>query len=528
MVSNSGDTSLPVSLRVDNAGHWKGAPWSTETIRLNPGDTKTLVVFFGHSHGWKPAFALDPSAVTQLLFFTNGAEKERAFSVLSVAAVGDPGQTPEEWQKESSKAPVDGVLYSHTAGLLSLRQLSTQGGATVSNEESGLSFRFSGPESSVTFLPPSGQWDLRQANHVEITFLNESETPVRPLAWVGSRGGPTSKSQLKDPLAPGETGSLLIPFASSDPWNAANDSDIGEYEGGTGFVSGTADSVTISPGEGDNSGSLRVTHIVATAPHAELPDWLGKRPPVEGDWVLTLQEDFASPGLDESTWNVFTTNHWDKRSHFSRSNVLQAEDQVRLRYEKKEGKHNDDPNEVSTAYATGFLDTFGKWRQRYGYFESRLKLPSAPGLWPAFWMMPDRGPDDAPRWKREQTTNGGMEFDIMEYLSGWGPYRYNVAFHWDGYGKGHRNAGTSGIYTQHDEEGFITVGMLWLPGEVTYFCNGKPVGHWESERVSNVASILMFTHVSGGWDNDPIDDTKLPSDFVIDYVRVWQRSDLQD
>jgi hypothetical protein len=36
----------------------------------------------------------------------------------------------------------------------------------------------------------------------------------------------------------------------------------------------------------------------------------------------------------------------------------------------------------------------------------------------------------------------------------------------------------------------------------------------------------MFTLPSGGWDNSPLDDGRLPDDFVIDYVRVWQRKDL--
>jgi len=38
----------------------------------------------------------------------------------------------------------------------------------------------------------------------------------------------------------------------------------------------------------------------------------------------------------------------------------------------------------------------------------------------------------------------------------------------------------------------------------------------------------MFDVVTGGWDKTlpQIDDAKLPEDFIIDYVRVWQRKDL--
>jgi hypothetical protein len=37
---------------------------------------------------------------------------------------------------------------------------------------------------------------------------------------------------------------------------------------------------------------------------------------------------------------------------------------------------------------------------------------------------------------------------------------------------------------------------------------------------------MMLTIPMGGWDNNALDDKQLPADFVIDYVRVWQRKDL--
>lgn len=49
VIQNTGDLAIPVSLRVDNQGHWKEAPWSSESVRLEPGQTATVVVFFGFS-----------------------------------------------------------------------------------------------------------------------------------------------------------------------------------------------------------------------------------------------------------------------------------------------------------------------------------------------------------------------------------------------------------------------------------------------------------------------------------------------
>ena len=140
--------------------------------------------------------------------------------------------------------------------------------------------------------------------------------------------------------------------------------------------------------------------------------------------------------------------------------------------------------------------------------------------------MPDRGVAAGPQLKRADTGNGGMEFDVMEYLGRWGPYRYNIAVHWDGYGKEHKQTGTTTIYFLPDKQGFITAGVLWLPGLVVYYANGKEIARHESPKISSVQSDIMFTNVSGGWDNDEIVDSTLPDDYVIDYVRAWQRKDL--
>ena len=533
VIQNAGEASIPVSLRVDNKGHWKEAPWSTESVRLEPGQTATVVVFFGFSHGMKPSFALDRSQVTQLLFFAPGADQNRRFVVKSVSAAGGRDETPDAWRNQTGAVPEGGVLSGVESPLESSRQLFSFKGASIEAKGKGDRFKvqFTGADQQAGFQPLRGKWDLRGANGIAVEVLNTGREPILPGIRIESPGGATSVARPEAPVEAGMKSVIPVPFSASSPWIVessitAEKSDR-SGESGTGWVNREATAITFLSEDVKRGQTFEVVRITAVASSVALPEWVGTKPPVEGDWVRTLNEDFDAPALNESLWNTATANHWDKRTAFSRENVNVSDGVARLRFEHRTSRHNDDPEGEEKAYTSGFLDTFGKWKQRYGYFEARMKLPTAPGLWPAFWMMPDRGPDSAPRWKREQTTNGGMEFDIMEYLSGWGPYRYNVAFHWDGYGEAHRHAGTSGIYFQPDEDGFVTTGLLWLPGQAVYYCNGVEVGHWESDRVSNVPSILMFTHVSGGWDNEPLDNAKLPDDFVIDYVRCWQRRDLE-
>ena len=81
-----------------------------------------------------------------------------------------------------------------------------------------------------------------------------------------------------------------------------------------------------------------------------------------------------------------------------------------------------------------------------------------------FWMMPDRGPDAGPEgWKRENTKDGGMEIDILEHLTEWGPGRNNVAVHWDGYEKEHQSWGTSNVYFGPTLDSWHNFGLMWEP-----------------------------------------------------------------
>jgi len=359
---------------------------------------------------------------------------------------------------------------------------------------------------------------LSEYTAVTLHARNSGAVPVSLRACLESAGGDSEWVAAAAPAAPGAEQEVVIPFAGTSTWN-------GEPKSGSQFNSDAVTGVAIQVVGADAGREMLVDSIrAASSPPAQVPDWLGKRPPVDGKWVQTLDENFDGTTVDPSRWDIYGENYWDKQSHFSKANVIVSDGVVKLRFEKKRGHQNDDPKRAETDYATGFLTSFGKWTQRYGYFESRMKLPTAPGLWPAFWMMPDRG---AGARNRGATEDGGMEFDIMEFLTRFGPNRYNIAMHWDGYGKNHKSTGNDRIYVRADKDGFITSGMLWEPGKLTFYCNGSLVASWSNPRVSNVPGHIMFTLPCGGWGGNELDDTGLPDDFIIDWVRAWQRDDLK-
>ena len=523
-ITNLGRKQLPLSLRVDGVGPWQDNPWNGSSAYIEPGKTDTATTIFGYSWG-SPGYPVKAQAITQILLFTGKSDEVQSFRIESLQAAGPAGEKPPlpaAKIEDKRIKPEGGMLFGAQTTLDVATQVAAKNArASLMGTALRLVLPAAGDDQSISMKPAAGRWDLRDSLQVVVKIRNEGQAPVTPRARVESNGG-ASDWATSIRLAPGAQSEIVVPFASAVVKNLEQKETLSR------FTSDAVAGVTIAADKADVERTLVVQSIQANMPPApQLPDWLGQRPPVEGDWVKTLDDEFNGNALDTSLWSVAGENYWDKTTHWSRDNVLIGGGTIRLRYEKKIGFNNDDPTQKKSDYASGYLHTYDKWAQRYGYFEAHLKLPKAPGLWPAFWMMPDRGAGvGVEQWKRQDTANGGMEFDILEHLTRWGGNRYNITMHYDGYDKDHKSIGSDSIYVQPDKDGFITTGLLWTPGLAIYYANGHEVLRWENPRIGNVPQMLMFTLPMGGWDNSPLDDALLPDVFTIDYVRVWQRRDL--
>ena len=516
-VCNTSDGPISINMRVDQTEPFQS---NTEIAYLKPGEKRTLKVIFGYQYGYKAGPKLDPSKIKLVKLFLGGkSDKMRTFTFTDVMANGPAGEKPPVNPNNVVTVPENGRLVPFNGGSEKNFNCWVDSKAVFAKDGT-IRISFSDKKGcAVRFKPEAGSWNLGEWTRVDLAVSNTCSRPIVPIVKVDSKGGAImAKSDAS--IMPGKMKIFSLPFAPEKPW------DANEPDGATGtkFESHRVTGLIFQCEDNKAGDSYMVVAAKARLVPATTPKWLGKRPPVPGKWKMTFADEFDGKELDRKTWVTKWPNYWDKRTHFSDDNAFLRDGKLVLRYEKKKGRHNDEPDGKETDYQCGYTSTFGTFTQLYGYFEARMKLPRAPGLWPAFWTMPDRG-GDGPHWKRSDTWNGGMEFDIMEHLTAWGPHRFNMAFHWDGYEKGHKSKGTSGGYLAPDKEGFITVGMLWEPGGVTYFGNGEIIGHWKHERIANVPMYFIFYMVSGGWANVPLEDGALPDEFQIDYFRAWQRHD---
>ena len=362
-------------------------------------------MIFGYQYNHQPGFALDPKKVVNILMMTDKVAAATSFRVESLLAGGQAGEKPPVDPASVRKKPKDGVILG--AGVKIPMDTQVAGsGVKVVVERDGQSVLAVFPpykgEQSLTIKPPLGRWDLTLATEVHVKITNAGATPVAPGVEVTSNKGPTAVANSA-PLAAGEAKEVIVSFIPTMAGIGAAVPKPGYYGNrpgtGTSFGSDAVSAVKITARH-DGEAILRVNSITAAAPPAVLPDWLGKRPPVKGDWFKTLDEDFNKPTIDTKVWNIYGPNYWDRASHWSKDNLILEDGMAKFRFEKKRGFHNDnsdlkvDPHNLTgqkqSAYACGYLDSDGKWVQRYGYFE--VAGEAAASAWPVADVLDDARP----------------------------------------------------------------------------------------------------------------------------------------
>jgi beta-glucanase (GH16 family) len=223
-------------------------------------------------------------------------------------------------------------------------------------------------------------------------------------------------------------------------------------------------------------------------------------------WEPTFVDNFDDPGLDKGSW-VPGLEQSARRISYYDKDALRVENGL-LKIDVLNRPDSDRP------YTTGAISTQGQFKQRYGYFEIRAKIPAGNGFWPAFWLMPESG-----RWT--------SEIDVAEFR-GQLPDSGHYAFH---YGHRLRNENAATVQLAGDlSESFNNFAVYWTPERIDYLFNGtivhsvvgaQTVANAQSEMFLILNLALSSQHASG-WIPVVDETTDLSQSFEIDYVRVYQ------
>ncbi|MFL9830271.1 glycoside hydrolase family 16 protein [Flavobacterium sp. ST-87] len=250
-------------------------------------------------------------------------------------------------------------------------------------------------------------------------------------------------------------------------------------------------------------------------------------------YQLVWSDEFTLDGLpDDKNWNYETGFIRNQEDQWYQKENAYCKDGFLIIEAKKESKVN--PNFVSKNHrdwakrrdsikvTSSCLITRGKHSWQYGRFEMRAKIPIEKGMWPAFWTLGIEG-----NWP----ANG--EIDIMEYYTGkilantaWASNNTNIV--WD----------SQTVMLNHFKDDswadkFHVWRMDWDAQSIKLYVDNELLNETDlKETVYSVSQkilpfqqphYLLVNLAVGGTNGGNYTSTSLPSKYIIDYIRVYQK-----
>lgn len=258
---------------------------------------------------------------------------------------------------------------------------------------------------------------------------------------------------------------------------------------------------------------------------------------VRGEWELAWSDEFDGPagsGVDTTKWRYDTADgcqmgicgwgNQEKQFYSSAADNLALDGGGRLRIVARPAPPGLSCYYGACRYTSGKITTRGKFSAAPGLVEARLKVPAGQGLWPAFWMLGASYP--ATPWPR------CGELDIMEFR-GSRPATISSAIHGPGYSGNTPFVRARSLTPRNFSDDFHTFGVVWDSARVQFFVDDTlhySVTRAEVERrgawvFDQPFFAILNLAVGGAFDGDPVSDAILPATLLVDYVRVYRRSD---
>lgn len=221
-----------------------------------------------------------------------------------------------------------------------------------------------------------------------------------------------------------------------------------------------------------------------------------------GKCKLKFQDDFNGKKLNIKKWDYRTdSKHWSKQLP---ENVSIKDGFLYLEAKKQN---------ADTMKYTG-SGIISKKAFRYGYYESRFKIPDGKGWHTSFWMMFHDGSGGT------ATKDAYQELDVCENDSK-EPFGYACNVH-NWYGE-HSSIGGKKIETSDLSKDFHVWGCDFSATEVFFYFEGKLVRTVDVRNLELRDNHIWLTTIAS-WlgKTDAVDENKLPSAAIFDYVKFYE------
>jgi beta-glucanase (GH16 family) len=183
---------------------------------------------------------------------------------------------------------------------------------------------------------------------------------------------------------------------------------------------------------------------------------------------------------------------------------------------------------ITQNYTSARLDTYQHFDTKYGTMEMSAKLPTAQGMWPAFWALGNNSITDG--WPE------GGEIDILEAIgSDQGTSTVNATIHGpyttmnDSDATGWSLTKTTNASADLSQT-YHTYAVTWSPGTISFQSDGRTYYTVHKSDLSTNEQWVFDSHpfylllnlaVGGDWPGSPDAKTVFPQTMSVDWVRVY-------
>lgn len=233
-------------------------------------------------------------------------------------------------------------------------------------------------------------------------------------------------------------------------------------------------------------------------------------------YELVWAEEFEGSEIDTGTWNFekgFSKNN-EQQFYTSRPENVRVENGF-LVIEAHSENYDD------ASYTSSRINTLNKMEFRYGRIEVRAKLPEGKGTWPAIWML-----------GTNHLTAGYPacgEIDIMEFV-GKAPGAVHGAIHYPVSRDNKINSSAEEVSLPESIDSFHTYSIEWDRSRINFFVDGQKyhsfkvgeANRWGRKNIFRKPFYLILNLALGGNWAGEIDDSALPAQFYVDYIRYYR------
>ena len=244
---------------------------------------------------------------------------------------------------------------------------------------------------------------------------------------------------------------------------------------------------------------------------------------------LVWSDEFDGNTIDETKWRGLYFSGDEtflrKGGYWNMSQLSVADGNLRISTDYYENGLN---GNGKSGWYSGALYTKDLFESKYGYYEVRCILPEGSGMWSAFWLN-SKGMANV-----DGSGKDGAEIDIFESAYYDTPLKNFVqsAIHYDGYGEDLKSVTVCKplIAENNPYKEYNTYGLEWNEDEYIFYINGKETGRSTFGGASEVEEYIILSVEVGGsngtaadsWAGSALQNDAKPTDFIVDYVRVYQ------